>query len=70
MLADSFERFLLRELLDVFSLLNCACAADHGVQERFQLRLAVLRFENLDAQVHGCHGWIISSGNLGGALIN
>src|ERR1019366_6861083 len=50
-LANGFERFLLRQVFDVFGLFDGGCAVCDRVEEGLHFRLAVLRFQNLYAQI-------------------
>jgi len=58
MLTNPFKRFVLREILDLFCLLDGAGAARERVEESFHLRFAILRFQNLHPQINGRHGCV------------
>jgi len=65
-LANGFERFLFRQILDVLRFLNRGCAGGDRVEEPFHFRLAVLSFQHLHSQQHGRHGWVWRCGDFGG----
>jgi len=69
-LADMFERFLLRQRFDVLSLLDGGGGIGDGVEERRYLLLAILRLKNFHAQIDCGHGWIRERSQLGGTLVD
>ncbi len=54
-LANRFQRFLLRQVFDVFRLLDGGSTARDRVQQSFHFRLAVLRFQNLYPKIDRSH---------------